>query len=471
MKGNRVNTTRQRMDASPSLPDWDHVETQAAELLAAYLRINTTNPPGQEAAAAAFLADVFAQHGVAVQVAEAAPGRANLLAILPAADPGARAAPILLTHHMDVVTADPAEWSLDPFGGLERDGYLYGRGALDTKGLGIMHLLAMLLLQASGRPRQRSVLYLAVADEEVNSVHGMVWALNHWREELAGAIAWGEGGMGLRGVLGPAPFFGIATAEKLSLTLRLRAHGLSGHGSSPHRQNANEILAQAIVRLVAWQPPLEITPVTAEMMQQAGPLLGGWRGWLLRQPALRLPASLYGALLASQPLFATMLRDTVSVTIVRGGDKDNVIPGLAEATLDVRLLPGREPDAFIARLEEVVQDPRVQVAVLDAPIAAPASPIRNPLYAALSRVIQRHVPDAQVCPIQLTGCTDGRWLRRQGLPTYGLAPILVDEADLAGIHGPDERISRANLRLGVRIVFETLRALCCAADAAEENGA
>ena len=440
------------------MPDWDQVEAQASELLAAYLRINTTNPPGQEAAAAAFLAGVFAQHGITAQVAAAAPGRANLLAILPAAE--VRQPSLLLTHHMDVVTADAAEWSLDPFGGLEKDGCLYGRGALDTKGLGIMHLLGMLLLQASGRPRHRHVLYLAVADEEVNSAHGMVWALDHWRDELAGAAAWGEGGMGVRGVLGSSPFFGIATAEKLSLTLRLTAHGQSGHGSSPHRQNANEILAQAIVRLAAWQQPLEITPVAAEMMQQAGRVFGGWRGWLLRQPSLRLPALFYGPVLAAQPWLEPILRDTVSVTIVRGGEKDNVIPGLAEATLDVRLLPGHEPDAFIERLKEVIQDPRVEVAVLYAPTPAPLSPTTNPLYTTLSRVIQHHAPGALVGPMQLTGCTDGRWLRRQGLPTYGLAPIIVDEQELAGIHGPDERLSRANLRLGVRIVFETLAALC-----------
>jgi acetylornithine deacetylase/succinyl-diaminopimelate desuccinylase-like protein len=440
------------------MPNWDQVEAQASDLLAAYLRINTTNPPGQEAAAAAFLAGVFAQHGILAQVAEAAPGRANLLAVLPAAD--VRQPPLLLTHHMDVVTADAAEWSLDPFGGLERDGYLYGRGALDTKGLGIMHLLGMLLLQASGGPRHRHVLYLAVADEEVNSAHGMVWALDHWRDELAGATAWGEGGMGLRGVLGPAPFFGIATAEKLSLTLRLTAHGQSGHGSSPHRQNANEILAQAIVRVAAWEQPLEITPVAAEMMQQAGTTLGGCRGWLLRRPQQSLTAPLYRSLLAAQPLFAAMLHDTVSVTIVRGGDKDNVIPGVAEATLDVRLLPGREPDSFIARLKQVVQDPRIEVTVLDTPTAAPVSPTTNPLYTTLSRVIQRQASGALVSPMQLTGCTDGRWLRRRGLPTYGLAPIIVDEQELAGIHGPDERLSRANLRLGTRIVFETLLALC-----------
>jgi len=440
------------------MPDWDQVEAQASELLAAYLRINTTNPPGQEAAAAAFLAAVFAQHGITAQVAEAAPGRANMLAMLPAVD--VRQPPLLLTHHMDVVTADGAEWSLAPFAGLEKDGYLYGRGALDTKGLGILHLLGMLLLQASGRPRHRHVLYLAVADEEVNSMHGMVWALDHWRDELAGATAWGEGGIGVRGVLGPAPFFGIATAEKLSLTLRLTAHGQSGHGSSPHRQNANEILAQAIVRLAAWQQPLEITTTTAEMMRQAGHVFGGWRGWLLRQSYRHLPAAFYRTLLASQPMLAAMLADSVCVTIVRGGEKDNVIPGAAEATLDVRLLPGHEPDAFIERLKEVIQDPRVEVAVLYAPTPAPVSPTTNPLYTTLSRVIQRQAPGALVGPMQLTGCTDGRWLRRQGLPTYGLAPIIVDEQELAGIHGPDERLSCANLRLGVRIVFETLVALC-----------
>ena len=304
------------------------------------------------------------------------------------------------------------------------------------------------------------MLYLAVADEEVNSAHGMVWALDHWRDELAGATAWGEGGMGVRDVLGPAPFFGIATAEKLSLTLRLTAHGQSGHGSSPHRQNANEILAQAIVRLAAWEQPLEITPVAAEMMRQAGRVFSGWQGWLLRHPQQRLAAPLYRSVLAAQPMLVAMLHDTVSVTVVRGGEKDNVIPGAAEATLDVRLLPGREPDAFIERLKEVIQDPRVEVAVLYAPTPAPVSPTTNPLYTTLSRVIQRHAPGALVGPMQLTGCTDGRWLRRQGLPTYGLAPIIVDEQELAGIHGPDERLSCANLGLGVRIVFETLMELC-----------
>lgn len=440
-------------------PDWDQLTAQASALLAAYLRLDTTNPPGQEAAAAAFLADLCGQQGLAVETMAPAPGRANLLACLPGDD--VRQPPLLLTHHMDVVTADAAEWSCDPFGGIERDGFIYGRGALDTKGLGIMHLLGLGLLRASGRPRNRDVFYLAVADEEANSAAGMICALRQWGERLAGATAWGEGGFGVQGVFGAAPFFGVAVAEKQSLTLRLTAHGQSGHGSAPHRQNANEILAQAIVRLAAWQQPGEITPVVAEMLESVSGALGGWQRWLLRRPLLRLTAPLARARLAAQPQLAAMLRDTVSVTIVRGGEKDNVIPGEATAVLDVRLLPGRDPQAFVAQLVHTLDDRRVGVTVVEAGAdASLISSTSNLLYITLQRVLRRHVPGAHVGPLQVGGSTDGRWLRSRGLPTYGLAPIVLDETELRGIHGPDERISRANLGLGLRVVFDTLIALC-----------
>lgn len=439
----------------PDPIDWQQVEAEAVDLLGGYLRIDTTNPPGREQAAAEYLQRALARFGIEARLGVAAPGRANCFARVPADAP--TAPPLVLTHHMDVVTADATTWSSDPFGGLERDGFVYGRGTLDTKALGIMHLLGLGLWVQQGMPRMRDIIYLAVCDEETTSAAGARWVLDHWRDELKNASIWNEGGFAVRGLLGQTAVVGIATAEKLSLTLRLVAHGKPGHGAAPHTDNANDILVRALGRVTAWRQPTEMTPETVHMLHDLGAALGGVKGWAMRHSRWPLAGRWGRQVMLAQPGLAAMLHNTISVTIVRGGEKDNVIPGSAHAILDTRLLPHHDPEWFCQELARVIDDARVSIEVVDPPTPAPVSPIDNPLYTTLAAVMTHLVPGAVVTPMQMTGVSDGRWFRQAGLPTYGLAPIVVDEADLAGIHGIDERISRANLRLGTQVVYEVLQ--------------
>lgn len=441
----------------PDPIDWSQVETAAVELLRGYLRIDTHNPPGHEQAAAEYLQQALARFGIDARLGHAAPGRANLLARVPAVAP--TAPPLVLTHHMDVVGAEPDDWSCDPFAGDERGGFVYGRGTLDTKALGIMHLLGLGLFVQQAMPRTRDILFLAVCDEEATSTAGARWVLQHWRDELAGATVWNEGGFGIRGMLGQPAVVGIATAEKLSLTLKLVAHGKPGHGAAPHADNANDILVRALRRVVEWRQPTELTPEVASMLHALGSAVGGTPGWAMRHSRWPLVGRWSRQTLLAQPGLAAMLHDTISVTIVRGGEKDNVIPGTAHAILDTRLLPHHDPARFCERLAQVIGDGRVSIEIVDPPTPAPVSPLDNPLYETLAAVMARQVPGAVVAPMPMTGVSDGRWFRQAGLPTYGLAPIVIDESDLAGMHGIDERISRTNLRLGTRVVYEVLQGL------------
>ncbi len=435
--------------------DWEQVEADAVSLLQGYLRIDTSNPPGHELAAAEYLRQALARFGIDARLGHAAPDRANLLARVPADTP--TAPPLVLTHHMDVVTADPAAWSSDPYGANERDGFIYGRGTLDTKALGIIHLLGLGLFVQQALPRTRDILFLAVCDEEAISAAGTRWVLQHWREELAGATIWNEGGFAVRGILGQAAVVEIATAEKLSLTLKLVAHGRPGHGAAPHADNANDILVRALGRVTAWRQPREMTPDVAHMLCELGSAVGGVQGWVMRHSHWPLVRRWGQQAIRDQLDLATMLCNTISVTIVHGGEKDNVIPGTAYAILDARLLPHHCPDQFCQQLAQVIDDTRITIEIIDPAAPAPASPLDNPLFTTLAAVMARRVPGAIVTPIQMSGVSDGRWFRQAGLPTYGLAPIVVDEADLVGIHGSDERISRANMRLGTQVVYEVLR--------------
>lgn len=441
----------------PDSIDWQQVEAEAVDLLCGYLRIDTTNPPGQEQAAAEYLQRALARFGIAARLGQAAPGRANLLARVPADAP--TAPPLVLTHHMDVVTADPTTWTSDPFGGVERDGFIYGRGTLDTKALGILHLLGLGLFVQQATQRTRDIIYLAVCDEEATSTAGARWVLEHWRDDLQQASIWNEGGFATRGFLGQTVVVGIATAEKLSLTLKVVATGKPGHGAAPHADNANDILVRALSRVTAWRQPIEMTPETTHLLRHLGPAVGGVQGWAMRHTHWPLVGRMSRQTMLAQPGLAAMLHNTISVTIVRGGEKDNVIPGHAYAILDTRLLPHHDPEQFCRQLAQVIDDPRVGIEIVDPAAPAAVSPMDHPLYAALASVMSRQVPDAVVTPIQMTGVSDGRWFRQAGLPTYGLAPIVVDEADLAGIHGIDERIARANLGLGTRAVYEVLEGL------------
>ncbi len=416
--------------------DWRTTGDEAIGLFKEYLAIDTSNPPGDVSRAAEFLAGVLRREGIDVELlwTDRASGRVNVLARLKG--DGSKP-PLMLLNHMDTVPVDRAGWSVDPFAGIEKDGSIYGRGALDMKNFGIAQLMSMVLLKRSGIPLQRDVVFVAVADEEVSGDLGAGWIAEHKWDEIRAEYVLDEGGFGTEGFFtgDDRLIFSVGVAEKKVLWLKLTTEGTEGHGSMPPKANANFILAQALARVAAWETPIRITPVVDEMIRRLGPLED-----TLYNNALR--------------------RNTVSLTVLKGyvGDppKTNVIPGHAEANLDCRLLPDQDPDEFVEQLRGVIDDPRVRVEFLEKPPPSVVSPHDTGLFAAIESEIAAVHPDAVVLPHLIIYGTDSRYFREKGATCYGFFPGAVSLAEYRKIHGNDESVRAESLRSAVKIYFNVV---------------
>jgi acetylornithine deacetylase/succinyl-diaminopimelate desuccinylase-like protein len=448
--------------AAAAEPDWAAAGRAAAELLAGAIRIDTTNPPGAELPAARHFARFLAARGLAVEVVEPAPGRGSVIARLPATAPDGSGA-ILLLSHLDVVPADATAWRVPPLSGQIRDGAVWGRGALDDKGQGAVFAEALALLAASEAPRRRDLVFCASADEEVGGAAG-VGSLIERRWDALGppALVWNEGGASAPlEALGGVVANGIATTEKRALWLTLVAEGEGGHGSQPVANGANDRLVRALARVSAWETPLRLTPTVAEQLDRLGAQLGV--PWSLGLAALQLPGGLAlgGSFLTEDRLTNAMVRDTVALTGLRSGLKHNVIPGRAEATLDVRILPDTDARAFLQDLAAVIDDPGVRVVLPEggAPPPNEASPWENELFQAIASEMERELPGSVTLPVQATGGTDSEPFRRRGVPAYGYLPALLSAELNRTIHGNDERFPLTELERAVRVTTRVLERL------------
>ena len=423
-----------------------------------YLQFDTTNPPGNETAALEFLANILRERGFDPQIIEAAPGRANLVVRLPGRN-DASAPVCLLYAHADVVPANAADWSRPPFGGEIRDGYVWGRGALDDKGLGIIFIQALTLLKQFAPP-SRDILLLIAADEEACGGYGVSWLLDHHPDLIKAEYVWDEGGMSLQQPVNPAHYlYAIAIAEKSPLVVKLVAHGTPGHASIPQPDNPQDRLVRALTRIKQRKYPLRLTEPVLEMLQTLAPSQPFPRSILFTKANTPLVWSLLRPTLAKNPLFSPLLRNTVSLTMLKGGQRSNVIPARAEATLDIRLLPDEDPSAILTDLRAIISDPKVTVQAEDLPAPQPTTPAKTDFYNALAKTLQTLGPPGLITPYMTPGATDSRFFRRAGMKAYGFMPMLLDHRELSRIHGIDERISTANLRWGTQVVFETLRML------------
>ncbi len=406
-----------------------------------------------------FLADTLRQRGFEPQIVESAPGRANLITrLVTQAEP--KCPPCLLYSHADVVPANSADWSIPPFQGQLNDGFVWGRGALDSKGLGVIFLQALSLLKQDASSLNRDIILLIAADEEVCGRYGVAWLLDHHPELIKAEYVWDEGGVGLRqpGVTDQY-LYQIAVAEKANLTVKLVAHGTPGHASIPRSDNPQDRLVQALTRVRWWSQPARLTEPVAEMLQTLAPSQSFPRSFLFANADKKLvwPILLNG--LERNPLFTPLLRNTISLTMLRGGETSNVIPAHAEAKLDIRLLPGENPEAFLAALRSIIADPGVALEVEELPVIHSPSPPNTNFFRVLTQTLQSTGPPGMVIPYVTPGTTDSRFFRRAGMNAYGFMPMLLDTNELSRIHGLDERVSTANLRWGIRVVFEALQRL------------
>jgi acetylornithine deacetylase/succinyl-diaminopimelate desuccinylase-like protein len=416
--------------------------SEAAGWLQQYLRFDTTNPPGHEERAVPFLAGILRREGIPARVLRSPRGRQNLYARLPS--PASQGRAILLLHHMDVVPAGPG-WTVEPFAGRLRSGYLWGRGALDDKSLGIVQLAALVDLRRRRVPLERDVIFLAVADEENGGAEGTGWLLAAHPELFRGVEAvLGEGGRSQVGAGERLLWWGIEVAQKRPLWLEVSTSGRGGHGSGLNPDSANHQLVQGLARLLAAPVRWRVTPPVRAYCRAIAPLHNPhWRRVFSNIDAVITPGGPREFLL---PGMANLFIDTVQVTVLRGGERINVVPGEARARLDIRLLPDTGEKAFLAEVQQRLgKDIRVKVLLSSPPVAA--SPASGRLYEALRRALGSEGP---VVPTFIPGITDSRFFRQRGIPAYGVTPFKIGAEDSRGIHGPDERIPLAEFERGAK---------------------
>jgi len=429
-------------------------QSTALERLENYIETDTTNPPGNEARGVVFFATIFDAEGISYETAESAPGRGNIWARLEGGDEPA----LILLHHMDVVPATREAWRTDPLKAVRIDGDLYGRGTLDTKGLGIMHLEAFLALHRSGRPLNRDVIFMATADEEAGGLYGAGWLVENRREVFDGAgYLLNEGGRGIISSGGKISFQ-IELAQKRPYWLRLTATDEPGHGSRPLPTSATTRLIAALQRIheAPFEPRI-VRPVREMFTAIADDVDPEWREPLRNIDQAILDPQFVKDFQAGLPGLHALIRNTCSITVLTGSQKINVVSPTAGAELDCRILPDQDSEAFLEGIRVRIDDEQIEIEKIMLFSAAESSS-DTPLYALLVNKTREHFPTAGIAPAVATGFTDSHFFRDIGIASYGYIPSLRTEAQSASVHGNNERIGIAAFNQGVKIMIEIVEA-------------
>ena len=435
--------------ASEEAADFDEASREAVRLLQSYIRIDTTNPPGRERLAADFFREIFEREGIENRIYDLGGGRANILARLPGS--GARR-PILLLNHMDVVPAEPSRWTVPPFSGEIRDGYVWGRGATDMKGTAICQLMTLLLLKRGHVPLERDVLFLGTADEEEGRENGVQAMIDRFPDALRQAEFVLTEGNTISVADGKTVSWDVDVTEKSALWLRVTASGKAGHASIPEPDGAVPRLIRGLSRILDWETPVRLIPAVEEYFRQISGTEKGALRKALADPAAALRDPAARAELLADPFRNACLRATISITGLEGSDKINVIPGEASASLDCRLLPGDDPRRFRREVERIAADPTLRFEVHGEVEPATESPIDTDLFRAIQKARDRFEPGVPVLTPPLTSSTDATRLRQAGMVVYGFEPFRLAEDDDRS-HGDDERLSLANVRFGTEVTY------------------
>ena len=432
-------------------PDFDALGFEAVERLGEFIRVRTVNPPGNETAGARWMQKVLGREGISAEIFESSPGRGNLYARLPGN--GSRR-PIVLLSHIDVVPATDSAWQVGPWSGETRHGAVWGRGALDMKGIAVVEMMTMIALKRRGVPLSRDIILVANADEETGST-GAEWFTRKKKALLRNAeFLVNEGGHNRATAEGRTAYYGVAVTEKVPYWLRITAHGSPGHGSIPRPDNAAGRISRALGRIAAWRAPIKLTPPAERYFKELATreTEPRHRRWLA-DPAAALRDSAGRSFFTSNLYYDAILRNTVSITMLKGSDKTNVIPPEASAELDVRLLPGERPADFVRQLERVIADPLVEITPLRPERQATTSPLDGPMIEAIREAVQAMEPGALITTPMLAGFTDSYYYRSIGIGAYGVSPFRVSEEDARTVHGNDERVTVENLRFGVEFMY------------------
>ncbi len=425
----------------------------------ALLRLDTTNPPGNERLCTDFLAKELSEVGLTSETFEAAPNRTNLVVRVPGTG---KKAPLLLTAHLDVVPADASKWRRPPFSGDELEGCLWGRGAIDMKHMAAMSTAIIRRLAATQTKLDRDIIFAAVADEEAGCDLGSRFLVEEHRSKVEAEFALGEvGGFSLH--LGDTTFYPVQVAEKGFVWIRARLVGEPGHGSMPKHDSVVTRLGEALAAIGKAQLPVHSTKYVRDFLdalRARQPALIQPLVKLIARPELlaRVMRLVPGASFSRS--FSALLANTASATVVRAGEKTNVIPGLAEFEIDGRTLPGQRDEDLIGELRAVL-GPDVELEIIKSAPPVVTEPVESPVFSAIQHQIAKREPDAVVVPYLIPGFTDGKYFSQMGARWYGFSPIKIPReanmrfADM--FHGHDERVPVEGLVWGVEVLDAVVR--------------
>jgi len=428
---------------------------EALGWLADLIKINTANPPGNEEAAAKYLAGILQKEGITPEILPITPGRSAVVARLKSSAVADPSRALLLVAHMDVVGVDRSKWTVDPFAAVMKDGYLYGRGAVDDKGMLAANLAAFVRLKRSNARLNRDVIFLATCDEEAfgdASIKALI--AKNW-DKFAAGFAINEGGVVIAKD-GKVQYTAVQASEKVTYNVDVVARGTSGHASIPLKDNPVAHLAAAIAKIANYSAPVHLTAVTRRYFEGLAPLQDDEVGkWIRSIDTPDRGEHAARVISDTNPTWNAMLRDTISPTMLSAGVRANVIPAEARATLNIRLLPGDTIDALLAELNKLVNDSQVKFEIqTNAGLAAPTSSLESDFYNAIVKASAREFNGAPVLPYQSTWGTDSSQLRLHNVQAYGLVPFPLSEDDLKRMHGNDERIPVAAFARGVDLMVK-----------------
>jgi acetylornithine deacetylase/succinyl-diaminopimelate desuccinylase-like protein len=435
-------------------PDWPKIEEETMSHFQAILRMDTSNPPGNEGIVVEYLKSVLDREGIETKIFALDPKRPNLVARLRG---NGKKRPLLIMGHTDVVKVDPAKWTHPPFAATREGGYVYGRGAVDDKDNATAGLMVMLLLKRMNAQLDRDVIFLAEAGEEASTKFGIQFMVNeHW-PEIEAEFCFAEGG-GVTRTGGKIRFTTAQTSEKIPYGVTLSARGPAGHGSVPLRSNAIVHLSQAIAKLSAWSTPMRLNDTTRTYFERLAGVSSPEEADRYRNVANpEMTSAIQEYFAVNEPRHHSMLRTSISPNIIKGGYQVNVIPSEAEATLDVRALPDENLENLLAEIRKVINDPAVTVAKSERntrPVARP-SRIDSEAFRVLESAVKHHY-DTVTLPTMSTGATDMAYLRAKGVECYGVGPMTDSEDGPKGFgaHSDQERILEESLHKFVRFHWD-----------------
>ena len=435
------------------LVDWDAVGDETVDFLVDLVKIDSSNPPGNETRVAEYLKQALAAEGIESEMFALDPERANLVTRYRG---NGSKPPILIMGHTDVVGVQADKWTEAPFSGVRKDGYVWGRGTLDDKDNVAAGLMIILLLNRLDVEMDRDIIFLAESGEEGTPHVGINFMVEkHW-DKIAAEYAIAEGG-GMQEVDGHVHVVGVQTTEKMPRRATLVARGTAGHGSRPRPDNAVAMIADAVAKASSWKTPVRLNSTTRAYFERMATLNDGETAFRYDNvDNLEHQADIDEWFRANDPLHYSTVRSSVVPTIIDAGFRKNVIPSEATAVLDIRMLPGEDVDGFYRDLAAVIDNPAVEIVPenIYRP-AAPPSQIDNEMFQVIEAVSQRLYPQSTTLPIMATGATDMAQLRAKGTPSYGIGPArtLEEINSRFGAHSDDERVSEEALQEMVRFLW------------------